>query len=1361
MKTNVFLTLKTKILLTIFTSAGFIGPWATAQQYTYNDSWGKRGMNLVGQSRSGVSIDYSIEHFTIEDFEVKGEQMKNVVLPGHFVPGDAGAPNLPGSGRYIAIPQGSVATLKIIDQRIEKIENVNIAPAPVLPLENDDNPMVYSKNELIYSANKFYPENPFQISEPMKIRGVDVVIIGVTPFQYNPVTRKLLEYRDVKFEIEFTGGNGTIGEERLRNRWFDPILFDAVLNWQSIPEIDYNQRVFNNTREEGCEYLIVSPDGEDFQKWADSVKMFRIKEGIVSKVVTLSEIGGNSVTILENYFNNAYNTWDSPPVAVLLLGDYGSDQTNSITSPIYDNYCVSDNIFADVDGDHMPEMIFARITARNSAELEVMVTKFLNYERNPPVSEDFYNHPVTAMGWQTERWFQICSETINGFFEFSLGKEPVRENAIYAGSPGTLWSTAQNTSTVVSYFGPNGLGYIPAEPSHLTDWGGNATRLNNDINSGCFLIQHRDHGSETGWGEPAYSNTNIDGCTNTDLTFIMSINCLTGKYNWSSECFTEKFHRYTHQGNNSGALGLIAASEVSYSFVNDTYVWGVFDNMWPDFMPEYGSTPESRGLKPAFGQAAGKYFLKQSSWPYNTGNKEVTYNLFHLHGGAFMNIYSEVPEEINVNHAGIILGGLDYFTISADEGSFIALTVGEQIIGTGEGTGGQINIAIIPQLPGTMVNLVVTKTNHFRHMETLPVISPDGPYIVYKNHTFSDTSGNNNSAADYGEDILVSITLENLGNDPGLAIENTINSMSTFITITDNSEIYDSIPANGTATVTDGFAFKVNDIVPDRTKVKLDIASSNGDATWDSQFEFYINAPVLHANTMTIIDTSGNNNGLMDPGEQVIVRIALNNTGHCPALNAIGTIDVNCPYILVNNNTNLVGSIQLLGTYYAEFEMSIDSATPPGAVAGFHFDLDADGYTATNDYSAEIGSLIEDWETNSFTKFDWQFEGNADFIISTQSYEGNYSAVSGDITNSETIALVLTSNVSYYSDIVFHIKTSSEAGRDFARFYIDGNLKGEWSGLMNNWEEATYSVNGGNHTFKWEYSKDNFLSMGGDCFWVDYIEFPPMPVLSAFAGHDATSCSETDFQCNGVVTNAVSLEWSTDGSGTFDNPNAINAIYTPSQDDYSNGHVSLILTAYDSEGNPDTDNMLLTFIDAPAAPAMPEGPIWVDLLITTTSTYTTEEVSFADSYLWNIDPQEAGITESTSAEAEISWDPDYEGQVYLSAKAVNECGEGEWSDPIEITVGTSVSVDDNIFDEITIYPNPNNGTFNLVISEHKAGTININVFSITGNAVVNRTIESDGAFINTKFNMDNYPAGVYFIKINGTSFNYSKKIIIE
>ncbi|MCD4791454.1 MAG: PKD domain-containing protein, partial [Bacteroidales bacterium] len=419
-----------------------------------------------------------------------------------------------------------------------------------------------------------------------------------------------------------------------------------------------------------------------------------------------------------------------PPAAVLLLGDYGTSG-NTIISPTWNSYCVSDNIYADVDNDDLPDIIFARMTAQNATHLETMITKFLDYERTPPTNPDFYDNPITAMGYQSDRWFQLCSEIINGFWEYGLGKNPVRENAGYTnGSAPPSWSTNTNTSIILDYFGPSGLGYVPATPSHLTDWGGNATRLNIDINSGAFMLQHRDHGGTTGWSHPSYSNSDIDNLYNTDLVWVFSINCLTGKYNISSECFAEKFHRYTHNGQNSGALGVTAASEVSYSFVNDTYVWGMYDNMWPDFMPNEVTDPPSRGILPAFGNAAGKIFLQQSSWPYNPQHKVYTHHLFHHHGDAFSTVYSEIPQYLTVVHDPVLIAGATTFSVTANAGSLIALTVNGEIIGIADGTGSAVAITIPAQGPGNVMVVTVTKQNYYRYSTNVDIVV-DGIYADF------------------------------------------------------------------------------------------------------------------------------------------------------------------------------------------------------------------------------------------------------------------------------------------------------------------------------------------------------------------------------------------------------------------------------------------------------------------------------------------------------------------------------------------------------------------------------------------------------------------------------------------------------
>lgn len=700
----------------------------SAQEYRYSDSWGKQGLSMTSQRADGLSLNFSIQDFRMTERNINGVTMTGIEFSESFLQNEEGSPDLPGFGRYVAIPKGATAVMEIVNMRTERFSNIEMAPAPRIPLDTDQGPLHFEKNQAIYSQNAFYPAQPVTLGEFSQMRGVDVAMLGITPYQYNPVTKELIVYRDMEINIRFEGGSNQYGEDKYRNPYWDVILEDAIFNYTALPQIDYSARPASySQRSTGWEYLIIVPNDPIFSQWADSIKKFRTEEGIYTGIVKLSDIGANvNASMLETYINNAYNTWDIPPVAVLLLGDYGqaSANNNSIISPIYDNYCVSDNILADVSGNHMPDIIFARITAQNEAQLSSMIGRFLSYERRPPTNPSFYANPITALGWQTERWFQICSETVGGFWKNTLGKTPVRINEIYQGTPGNTWSTATNTGTVVNVFGPNGLGYIPASPASMGGWsGGNATMINNAMNSGSFMLMHRDHGMETGWGEPAYTNSNINGLTNTDLCFILSINCLTGKYNWSSESFTEKFHRYTYNGQPAGALGLIAASEVSYSFVNDTYVWGMIDNMWPNFMPDYGTNPASRGIRPAFGNAAGKYFLKQSNWPYNTGNKEVTYNLFHHHGDAFLRVCSEVPQNIAATFSPTIYEGETEFTITASPNSTIALTADGVILGTGvTGFVTTVTIPIPAQTAGTRIKVVITRENCNRYENWVDVI---------------------------------------------------------------------------------------------------------------------------------------------------------------------------------------------------------------------------------------------------------------------------------------------------------------------------------------------------------------------------------------------------------------------------------------------------------------------------------------------------------------------------------------------------------------------------------------------------------------------------------------------------------------
>gem|GEM_PF-6945130 len=470
------------------------------------------------------------------------------------------------------------------------------------------------------------------------MRGVDVVILSITPFQYNPVSKELIVYTDLRIKIDFIGGNGRFGEDRLRNKWWEPILKNHILNYNTLPKINFEKR-----QGYGWEYIIIIPDDPDFEYWANIIKDRRNSQGISTEVFKLSEIGGNTVSAIENFINDAYYNWDIPPVAVLLLADYPEITTATVSHPSAGE-CVTDNVYADVEGDDaLPDVVVARICAKNATHLSNIIGKMIQQEDNSVFDPTFYEKPLISCAFQENRWFHLTSEIIYGYMKRKCGLSPLRQYQSIGTppSPGDEWSTAENTDLVVDYFGPSGLDYIPDKIPEGIDWtGGSASGINSIINSGTFLVQHRNHGSETGWEHPSYHISDLSGLNNDRYPFVFSINCLTGKFNLNNECFVEAFHRRSN-----GALGLFGATEVSFSFVNDAYVLGYYDAMYPDFDPGYpGSNVEYEILTlPAFANASGKYYLQASNFPNNPDKKEITYHLFHHHGDAFISLYPIYP----------------------------------------------------------------------------------------------------------------------------------------------------------------------------------------------------------------------------------------------------------------------------------------------------------------------------------------------------------------------------------------------------------------------------------------------------------------------------------------------------------------------------------------------------------------------------------------------------------------------------------------------------------------------------------------------------------------------------------------------
>ena len=1177
---------------------------AQSRDFNFNNTAQREGLSVEQSTRSGLQMRHALKHvsiFNITDNGYTGDVIEGGT--GIALPANAGEPNLPAFSRFVAVPNGATAHVEMGYRSMTTVQNVDLLPAAPIKFDTDDSPNTYERDNSVYSKNAFFPEQPITISEPFSLRGVQTVAVTVVPYQYNPVTKELRVYDDLQFGVRFDGGNGEFGETRLRSPYWDPILMQNLANYDQLPVVDYEARMQHwvNDRPTGCEYLIVIPNNESFRQYANQLRDYRIQQGILTEVKSLSDMGCTTTDMMKSYFHNAYNSWDIPPVAVLLLGDHNSNMSQGIPaeytyhSSSYGN-CITDNGYADVTGDLLPEMAFSRLVAANANEAQMMVSKQLEYEfTNPNMDAASYNHPITALGWQTERWFQICSEVVGGYWR-NQGKDPVRINAIYSGYPGNQWSSNNNTYMVVNYFGPNGVGYIPQTPAELGGWtGGTGGQVVQAVNSGCMLLQHRDHGYYQGWGEPDFSNSHVSQMNNVGkMTFVNTINCQTGTFDHTPECLIEAFMRRTSGGQNAGAVGCIGPTQTSYSFVNDAYAWGMYDQYDPQFMPDYGPYANYEGnWRPAFGNVAGKYFLQQSSWPYNSQSKGITHKMFTAHCDAFLTLYTQVPTSMSVTHPAQITASTTSINVTAPQGAVIALTRNNNILAVATATGNSQSITFQAQPSNTDITIVATKQDKLRYVGTIHVISE--PSLTMTQVSVNDGG---NGQLEFGEQASFNMTIKNVGDLASSIATATLTTHTLpFVTITNNTASIPALSPNQTTDLIEVFGITVADNVPNEARLQFTLTMVSGSHTWTSNFSFNAYAPSLKVyDVMTVNDggsdrANGNGNGRIDPGETVELTFSYANVGGATASNVTATLStLLTQYLTIATPTVNTAAVNAGETVEVTYVVSVAADMPKGEAAVFTLTATSGAYSNTCQFSHRVGLDIANFE-NGMGDLEWQNDPEHPWIItSTDPHSGNYCLQSGDIDHSATSTLSLLFNVENENDEIRFFRKTDCDERDNLKFYIDGTEMQHWGG-NSNWREMAFPVSQGEHTFTWTYEKDGNGTSGADHVWIDDILFPVRHITFACnAGADQERCQE-DVQ---MVADAVGYEtllWTTSGDGTFDQNDILNPIYTPGEQDLANKTVTLTLTATNENGETLSDNVVVNFHEATSIEMETEGEI--------------------------------------------------------------------------------------------------------------------------------------------------------------------------
>ncbi len=283
---------------------------------------------ITSSDPNHLNIHFELNDFSIDTMRCDGELMHTIATKSIVCPNEYGLPDLPTFNRFIAIPQGAKATVEVRTIRNGCTTGIDIAPSIGSQCENDPE-RAFFKDSKVYASNNFYPAAVYCVADPQQLRGVDVIHLGINPFQFNPVTKELAIHREMDIDIRFEGGNGHFGDDRLRSPYWDPILKNIILNHECLKPIDYDTRrqQWSQTQATGCEYLILTPNNEAFITAAQELADYRTRQGILTNVMSLSETGADNSDMLKLWIRDIYFNWDIPPAAICIIGGQGDDIT--------------------------------------------------------------------------------------------------------------------------------------------------------------------------------------------------------------------------------------------------------------------------------------------------------------------------------------------------------------------------------------------------------------------------------------------------------------------------------------------------------------------------------------------------------------------------------------------------------------------------------------------------------------------------------------------------------------------------------------------------------------------------------------------------------------------------------------------------------------------------------------------------------------------------------------------------------------------------------------------------------------------------------------------------------------------------
>lgn len=569
-------------------------------------------VKIISSNSNKTILEINISGVMIEEISTKTSIFQQVGFMSDKFTTEEGKPEVPYISKTLAIPNDASISYEIIEASgIEIIKNILLPPARKSWVEGSLEPE-YLISENIYKSAISFPEEKVGIGEPVIFRDFRISRISIFPAQYNSQTKELRVIKKLKIQINY-GNQPTVNIKTTPLRKISPSfasLYKAtIFNYQNVLDEKYGGR------EDGDEVLLLITPDEFYENLGEYIQ-WKKQSGYNVIVTKFSDIGANAsnpITI-RDYIADVYENSENPPTYVVFVGD---SQDFPYKIAVYPDYSFPDeDYFVKVDGeDFIPDMFVGRISVQTRNTLDVILNKFIKYEKEPYLDEP--------------AWFKKAICCSNNAYESQV-------------------TTKEYTADLMLNEGEFTLVNEYMSDDH---WESDCTYNNTDvleaINEGRSFLNYRGEGWFSGWWANCtpLQLEDLDYLENgMKLPFVTSIGCGVSMFNGTNgNSFGERWLKMGTIENPRGAINFVGPTSNTHTTYNNYLDKGIYIGI---FREKSATTPGQALLR-------GKMNVYDQFGVADT-DTEYQFRVYCDLGDPSTRIWTTTPTQLIVSHPASI-----------------------------------------------------------------------------------------------------------------------------------------------------------------------------------------------------------------------------------------------------------------------------------------------------------------------------------------------------------------------------------------------------------------------------------------------------------------------------------------------------------------------------------------------------------------------------------------------------------------------------------------------------------------------------------------------------------------------------------